>query len=844
MKPSPGNAPTAVVRSALPRVALLSVLLISTALISYEIVLMRRLLLERWHHFGYLVISAALLGFGASGTLLALLERVVRRQPRQLLWWSAAGLAAALIVLPRVAGLLPVTARFIPDDLWRQVGWWSLYWAAVAIPFLLGALHLGGALLTAGSRVGRVYAVSLFGSAIGALAGALLVARFPIEFGLWPSLVLALLATALLAAGHRVHFRATAAIVLIAGAVLLEIWQPLVPVYDEYKYAAFVQRLVRQGSARRIADAADPHGYVEIYESALFHDLPFLSLSERPPAMYNILINGDAAGSVFRIADVSQARAMDRTLMAFPYAITRSRPRVLLIGEVGGTNVWLARRQHAEHTIVIQPNTALMSLLRGPLAESVGHVLDQRDVTVINQDSRAFLTRTMVPFDLIQIVSLEGLGVGSAGMRGLAEDHLVTVEGLAACLHKLRPEGMLAVCRGIQTPQRENVRLLATLIEALESLGVEDPGQHVIQVRDYLGVCTLALKSPLDPERRASLRAAIEEFGLTPIWYEGLPPEELNQPDEMDGPPQQAGDWLHHAASELLSSRRAEFYQTWLTNVRPPRDDAPFFWDFYRGAALPVLRAAYGDLWLTRAELGRLFLYSSLFIAGVAAFVLILLPLSLVRLRARFEKADSGHTLGLTIATVVYFAAIGLGFMSVEMALISRAIRIWGDPVIASAAVIGGLLVLSGLGSLIGAAPETQRRLGRAGGWLAPAVVAGLAMLLVGLWQVPVGTPGLTGTVILFSLAAVILGICMGVPLPVAIAALDRRNAGLVPWAWGVNGVASVIGTSLALVLAMSYGYRGVVVLAAGLYALAAVAILPLGAAVAARGAKKRPLTG
>ena len=121
---------------------LVTVALISAALIAYEIVLMRRLLIESWHHFGYLVISTALLGFGASGTFLAVIERRVRARPRETMFWLTVGMAAALLVMPRLASRLPVTARFIPDDLWDQVGWWSLYWLTALIPFLLGAAFL------------------------------------------------------------------------------------------------------------------------------------------------------------------------------------------------------------------------------------------------------------------------------------------------------------------------------------------------------------------------------------------------------------------------------------------------------------------------------------------------------------------------------------------------------------------------------------------------------------------------------------------------------------------------------------------------------------------------------
>ncbi len=803
---------------------LIAVALISAALIAYEIVLMRRLLIESWHHFGYLVISTALLGFGASGTFLALIEQRVRARPRGTMLWLTVGLALALLVMPRLATLLPVTARFIPDDLWTQAGWWSLYWLAALTPFLLGAAFLGAALMNAGPRVGQVYAASLFGSAAGAAGAVLIVSRFSIEHGPWPSYVLVLIAVLLLHSGGVVGearrvVRIAIVLVLAVFALVAERSWPLVPSYDEYKYAARLERLVAQGSARRVAGCADPHGYVELYESDLFHDLPFPALSETPPSMYSLVLNGNPAGSVLRIDDASQASVMDGTLMAFPYQLIRPQPRVLLLGETGGANVWLAQRRAAAWIDVVQPNAGIVSLL----AEYSTQLNPAPNSKFHTDHPRSFLvTRKRLPDDLIQVVSLEGLGLGSAGMHGLAEDHLATVEGFADCLRALSGGGVLAVSRGIQQPARENIRIFATLVEALELLGVEDASRHMIQVRDYLGVCTIALRSPLDEQRRKLLRVAIRGFNLTPVWYDGLALEEVNQPDALDGPPGTDVDWLHHAAREILSPRREAFYDAWLLNVRPVHDDNPFFWDFYKPRAVGELKRVYGDLWLTRAELGRLFLYVSLAVAGVAAVVLILVPLGVVEFRRRMKagRGKDSPRIGVrdrnlspaALWTIIYFGGIGLGFMGIEMALISRAIRWVGDPVIASALVIGGVLFVSGIGSLTG------RRIVGKRVWLAPAAVAVVAVVvrLVG-WDMSSGPWVLL-------LVALLASYFMGMPMPAGLAALNERAPRLVPWAWGVNGVASVIATSAAIVVAMTAGYRTVVLLAAAAYVLAALA--------------------
>ncbi len=875
-----------------------SVALVSAALIAYEIVLMRRMVLERWHHFGFLIISLALLGFGASGTLLAVLERSVRRRPATWMYVLALGLFASLLVLPRVAAVLPVSVRFIPHDDWEQVGWWSLYALCALGPFLIGGALLGIPMMTAGQWVGRVYAANLVGSAAGALGGVLVLSHYSIEAGLWPSLALTALAVAGIGlittpepfadraargpggrysgAPGRAARPALPCTVLLAAIVIgvtVEWRWPLGPAYDEHKYGAYLARMVAQGSARRLAAAADPYGFVELYESPLFHDLPFVALgpgAPQPPPMLSVVINGDAAGSVLRIDSADQAGVMDRTLMAIPYRLiaagVASQPRVLLLGEVGGSNVWLARRDRARHVTVVQPNDTLLALLRNHAPT----LLSGDDVSVYAGEPGRFLDSAQVgtDFDLIQIAALEGLGVGGAGTRGLAEDHLATVERFADCLRRLRPGGVLAVCRGVQFPERENIRLFATMAEALESNGVADPASHLVQVRDYLGVCTMALASPLADAQRDGLREALRDANLTAVWFDGIRDDEVNQPDALPGPPGERADWLHHAAREIVGgaertptanpgasrragigtpdaadrhSRREAFYASWMLNVRPAHDDRPFFWDFFKPQAVVELRAVYRDLWLTRAELGRLFLFASLLLAGVAAIGLILAPLGVSRVAQRWRQHNTSAPMsdaasdrkiaaqaaprGVTVAALIYFGGIGLGFMGIEMALISRATAMLGDPVLASALVIGAVLLLSGLGSataIRGAVNQTDasplesvRQLART--WSAPLLVAGGAGLICLVAYVPAGG-GATITLVI----GVPLAFVMGRPMPIGLSRLDRLSPRLIPWAWGINGVGSVIGASAAIAIAMAWGYRTVFIAAAVCYFAAA----------------------
>jgi hypothetical protein len=174
-------------------------------------------------------------------------------------------------------------------------------------------------------------------------------------------------------------------------------------------------------------------------------------------------------------------------------------------------------------------------------------------VRVVVAEPRHFVDHASERYDLIQLVTLEGSAAGTGGIGGLGQDHLITVEGISACQRRLTDEGVLFACRGIQTPPRDNVKLLATFVEALRHNAVSVPEQHVVIVRDYLAVCTVVKMSPWTPQQVAWIRKVCAERELTPVWFPGIRLDELNHPDALPQPPGERGDWYYHAAQRLFS---------------------------------------------------------------------------------------------------------------------------------------------------------------------------------------------------------------------------------------------------------------------------------------------------
>ena len=807
--------------------------LVSCGVIAFEIGLIRVLQYASWYHFAFLVITIALLGFGMSGTILSLWRGYLLRHRQTVLPVLALLTAVSIPLMLQAAQLLPVTGRFLPGLVVGQLAWWVGYWALLTVPFALGATVIGLALMSAGKRLTAVYASNLIGSATGAV-GVTIVMYF-VE----PAWLGCVTGAVVLAAAWRIDRRALSAGLVcagvLAGALLVLLNPPSIRVDDD-KYLAYVDRLEAGGQADQLARAFGPSGVVEVFGSDTFHDMAFMTDDRVPPSMASIVVDGHQAGSLLRIDDADQAEALDGTLMALPYGLVPSSPRVLLLDEVGGGNIWLARRKGASSVDIAQSNRVLLDLLAGPLEDEGGVVFGLPGVALHLVESRAFLEGTAETFDLIQLAGMESWSAAAGGLEGLNQDHLMTVEGVAAALRRLSPDGILHVSRGIQLPPRDNAKIAATIIAALEQSGIARsfwsarparPGPHIAMVRDFLGVCTMVRSRPWREAEIRRLRDLIAERNLTPVYFEGITDGELNRPDELPGPPGEEGDYLYHAMLSLLSGdadETAGFFNEWPFDVRPATDDRPFFGNFGKLAALPEFRRVYGAGWLLRSELAFLFVLAAAAVVSFTGLVLILLPFGF---RSDIRRASGRLT------AAVYFLAVGLAYLVLEIAFLSGFQRLLGDPVIGGAATVGGFLLCSGLGSLAANRIAVLPGVSLARLALVPAVMAipvftGLILLTLygGAWPL-----ALRLAAALFLIAP--LAFAMGLPFPLGLQRFGKRSAALVPWAWGVNGCASVLASPLAMIIAMQWGFTLTAAAAAACYVVAGCA--------AARGASPPP---
>jgi len=472
-------------------------------------------------------------------------------------------------------------------------------------------------------------------------------------------------------------------------------------------------------------------------------------------------------------------------------------------GAGGGTDVAAALWHGAAHVDAIEVEANVFAYC----ADNAPQLYNRPDVTPSVAEARGYLRASDGGYGLIHLPLMGSFSAASAGVFALNETYLYTVEAFMLYLERLAPDGVLSVNCWLKTPPRDAIKLFATLVEAGEAIGMADPGRHLIVLRSWNNATLLMTRSPLDAAQIAAVREFATARGFDLAYYPGIQPGESNRYTVLEH------DHYFEGAQRILSGGRAAYYREYLYYIRPATDDRPYFFRSFKWRSLPRLYQGMGTEWMPFVELGYTALIVTLAQALLAAAVFILAPLVVLG-RTRVPAARRRWV-------VAYFAALGAGYMFLEIAYIQIFMQFLAYPVYAVAVVLTAFLLASGAGSAVAhryRAHPAHVLTGAVGG-IAALALAYLAVLpgvfaAGGAW--PDGVKMGVSLVLLAPLA-----FCMGMPFPVGLRRAVACGDGLLPWAWGINGCASVVGATLATVLAVHLGFRGVVGAAVVLYAVA-----------------------
>ncbi|UCH36037.1 MAG: hypothetical protein JSV65_06700 [Armatimonadota bacterium] len=811
-----------------------AVFLTSAGVLMLQVALTRLFSFTLWYHFAYVVISVALLGYGASGALLSAFPGILRGNLPRTLFACATGCAVAI-----PAGLLVYAhTPFYPLQLFRQPAqWWYLaaYYAAAGIPFFLAGVCIAGAMAAASERVTRVYCADLMGAGLGAalvvsaiwrletpgvvIAAAGLMAGAAACWAWWwrPALAAApLTLVVLLVVGggpfwRSIQFRPSVEKCMALQLGLAHLSPPAgdlseaeqTPLAEASGKWRILPDLTRWGAVFRVdvlEHTGDSAGAARARQAGSSDDY-----GEPPLAHISIPHDGDANAMIYAGGDRAWLnRFFMNHAVSLPYALLGPQPDVLIIGAGGGREVHAALCHRARSTTALDLDPLTVRLVTHSLADYSGYLAEQPGVRFVVGEGRSFVRQSKRRYDLIEMNQVDSLTAASIGASVLFENYLFTVEAIGDYLAHLREGGVYCQLHLNPPPETEDIRFKTSILragaalEALRRRGVKRP-QDCIAVIYAKGLMTYVVRPrPFTRAETALLRDYCKRQRFVQVH---LPYHRLD----------------NELSRYLRTSPRARAQSMLSSALRrdPPTDDRPFVWPYFKW--LRVFDPLHHYRARHAVASGQLVMIPLLGVALAGALAFILGPLALFRRRGIRSPAAGGLT--------VYFAALGFGFMFIEISFIQRFVLFLGYPTYSLTVVLSALLVASGVGSL-----TSQRLITRAeqsllwalGGLL---VVGGLYLAFGGAVFGAFLGYALWLRIMVAVLMIAPLGFVMGMFFPTGIRVVNDVAPQFVPWAWGINASTSVVAAILAVMLAMTVGFRMVGVYALGIYVIGVIAL-------------------
>lgn len=784
---------------------------IALATLMLEIDLTRIFSAAMWYHFAFMAISVAMFGMTGGATIVFLRPSAFtpEQAPRRMAQFSLLFALGAIVSL-----LLFLQIRFEPELSLRSAGTAALLYGVTAVPFVFSGIVITVALTRFPRRVARLYAADLAGAAFGCIALLYTLEYTDALTAVFCVATVAALGAACFAAysGARDWVRAglVCAIALTAFAVVhthyAKTGQALIVLTQTRGNEEGPLHYEKWNSFSRVSVVGDDSKPLP----------PFVwGMSETLPDTYRIrqllmLIDSGAGTPLYEFTGDT------KPLEFFRYDVTnvahslRKNADVLVVGVGGGRDVLsaLTFRQHS--VLGIELNPSVLGATIGRFREFTGRLDKRPDVKLVVDEARSYITRTPERFDLIQISLIDTWAATAAGAFALSENSLYTVDAWDVFLRKLKPNGILTVSRWFFKDRPvEFYRLIALAGTALQRYGVKDPRNHLIVVEapagqraleGWSGVGTL-LASP-DPFTDADVKQIAQlcdemHFNLA------LAPNGSAYP-EFD--------------SVLTPEGAIALADTYKVDLSAPTDDRPYFFNMLR--IRDVLSPAY---WAFRnpstANINAAYTLGALtIIVTVFAGAFIVLPL--LAARTKVSLRGSAPLLG-------YFAAIGAGFMFIEIAQLQRLVVFLGHPSYALSTVLFSILLSSGFGSFIAGLIPAESRTRLPIGVFAGLLLIGLVLAFV--TQPIIHALAAASTPVRVAVAVLLvapIGVFLGMGFPLGMSAANRRDPTLTPWLWGVNGAMSVCCSVIATASCLWLGIYNTFIAGVFCYLLAAIFFL------------------
>ncbi len=727
---------------------LAGVFLISFTGLMLEVTITRIFSTTIWYHYAFVAISVALFGWGFGGLFLHFLGPQRRQKTLPILAISTLTLSFSIPVYLWAILQFPLSPSHI-----------AFYLTASTVPFFLGGVCIALLFESFSHLASRVYFADLTGASFGCLCVEPTLSILGAESTTLMLGVTASIAGLLFSLASRKRKLIALSIVglTITASIFLNNTQHSSLSVSNAPGKTLFRTLEANPELRLVLTKWNSFSRVDVVEGSLGQDLAI------------IFIDADATTEVLRWDGTLQsAQYLKQTMDFLPYNLV-SEPKTLIIGSGGGRDVIIALVGGSSKIVAVELNPIIVEIVKS-YGENAGNVYDQDKVDVVVDEGRSFISRSSEKYDVIILTLVDSWAAIAAGGYALAENYLYTVEAFQQYFDHLTDDGVLMMIRwDIEVP-----RLISTAVATLQTRGksITEAGKHIAIVLNQLEpgktrALLMLKKTPFNETEAEEIRDHTVALGSShQIYY---------LPYFYDRTEPYAG--LFSGAISLQ-----QFYANFSYRVEPVTDDNPYY--FCTEKPLPQ-------------TLNNLIMSTSL------------LALAFIAVPWFFKRRKASKS-GSVLSFVVFFSALGLAYMLLEVALIQKFILFLGYPTRALSIILFSLLLSSGIGSFVSGWASDKREIVKNILFVCPLIITIIAVYALSLSSLfAAWLPQDAMVRILLSIILLFpLGFLMGIPFPTGIRILSSASDQSVPWMWGINGAMSVLGSVLVTAIGIVWGFN------------------------------------
>ena len=730
-----------------------------------------------WYHFGYMIISVAMLGFSVSGVFLSMSGKFSNR-------FSFSGLISVSSFITFLSYILMTRITFTPRDLiFEGVGLFSLFAVLILLfaPFFLFGLTIGWILRERKKKIGRYYSVNMVGSAAGALLFIWIFNTFNGQIAI-PLIVFFMTVSAVLTAQNlKERIPAIILAVMIFPSLFFPSFFPMEPPGDKILglvkdrksdvihtgWSALSKVDMIRDPDRSIYPAIGLWGISKVYKEQ----------GKINPERVGIVIDSWAYTSIMKYPqDLTFYDYMPTTMV---YHLGRKLDKSLHIGAGGGMDLLAAHHYGVRDVTGVEINPVIVKSLQTEFKDYSGGIYngDIEGIKIVIDEGRNFIESSDDKYDVIQLSGVDTFSSTQAGAFALSENNLYTVEAFKSYYEKLNKNGYFTMTSWFAPDEKGKprfaIRLLNIARQALSEMGI-NPGNRVFFMVSDVYTLLVVKKGEVTQKEIVFGQNYIEKNRFAPLI---VPGRKLNDSNIFE-------KFLF--ADDKKSEQLIDDYPYL---VAAPTDDKPFFFELRKLETL--FSGINAGVLPLNIFSGQTILFIILFMILLLGMMFILSPLYILKKKKNDE---------LAVHNMLYFSLIGLGYMFVEIVLTQKLVLYLGHPSYSLSIALFSILLFSGFGSFFSDYKFLKKR-------TTLAVLSGLLLLVI-LFLSPVlsatlGAPFAVRVIITLLILAP-LSFFMGTAFPAGASKVSEKE---LPFLWGINGFFSVVASVTAIIISINMGF-------------------------------------